>query len=238
MNDIIHFIFCGILCKIVDDLYDEEIYKESFPNANIFFKFIIIIHTIYMFYFKSRDSTIFLGLFLLELGLITFLFFNYVGWNDLSKIAEINPTLDDPFTLLSIVLLPNFIIHFYKTMKQNYILLLQLCFVFILFGIISDLDNSLLGKYVFKNRYNDTPNKKKYKLIYRFCCVIFVIGLYNYSSNELYKNMIMYHIAYVITSVISLYVQIMLEEHKEYKLFIEKVNNIKNQLTQNNIFNH
>ena len=238
MNDIIHFIFGGILSKIVDDLYDEEIYKESFPNANIFFKFIIIIHTIYMFYFKSRDSTIFLGLFLLELGLIAFLFFNYVGWNDLSKIAEINPTLDDPFTLLSIVLLPNFIIHFYKTMKQHYILFLQLCFVFILFGIIGYIDNSLLGKYVFKNRYNDTPNKKKNKLIYRVCCVIFIIGLYNYLPNGLYKNMIMYHIAYDTTSVCSLYLQIMLEENKEHKMFIEKLNNIKIKLTQNNIFNH
>ena len=62
---------------------------------------------------KSQYKLLFMGLeitkttlFLLELGLITFLFFNYVGWNDLSKIAEINPTLDDPFTLLSIVLLP------------------------------------------------------------------------------------------------------------------------------------
>jgi len=237
MNDIIHFILYGILSKIVDDLYDEEIYKECFPNANIFFKFIIIIHTIYMFYFKSRDSTIFLGLFLLESGFITFLFFNYVGWDDLSKIAEINSTLDDPFTLLSIVLLPNFIIHFYTIMKQHYILLLQLCFICILFGIISDLDNSLLGKYVFKNRYNDKSNKKKYKLIYRLCGVIFVIGLYKYSSNELYKNMIMYHIAYTITSVCSLYLQIMLEEHKEHKIFMEKINNIKKQLTQNNILN-
>ena len=230
MNDIIHFILYGILCKIVDDLYDEEIYKECFPNANIFFKFILVIYTIYLFYFKSIDSTIFLTLFLFELGLITFLVFKYLGWNDLLKIAEINLTLDDPFTLLSIFLLPNFIIHFYETIKQNYILLLQLCFICIFFGIFQDLDNSLFGIYILNNKFNNTCNKKKYKLIYRFS-IIFIIGLYNYLPNH-HKNIFLYFVSYSITSAVSLYIQIMLEENKEHKIFIENVIKIKKTLTE------
>jgi hypothetical protein len=236
MNDIIHFIFGGILSKIVDDLYDEEIYKECFPNANIFFKFIIIIHAIYMFYFKSTDSTLFLFIFLSEIGFLTFLFFRFLGWNNLSKIAEINPTLDDPFTLLSIVLLPNFIIHFYTIMKQHYILLLLLYFIILATGVIQDVDDSLFGTYILKNKFNNTPHKKKYKLIYRLIWIM-LIGLYNYLPNELYKNMVMFSTAYNTTSVCSLYLQIMLEENKEHKIFIEKLNNIKTQLTQNNILN-
>lgn len=236
MNDIIHFIFGGILSKIVDDLYDEEIYKECFPNANIFFKFIIIIHAIYMFYFKSTDSTLFLFIFISEIGFLTFLFFRFLGWNNLSKIAEINPTLDDPFTLLSIVLLPNFIIHFYTIMKQHYILLLQLYFIFLPIGVIQDVDDSLLGTYILNNKFNNTPHKKKYKLIYRLIS-IFMIGLYNYLPNELYKNIFIFSMTYSITSIVSLYVQIMLEEHKEHKIFMEKINNIKKQLSQNNILN-
>lgn len=39
MKDTIHFILCGILSKIIDDFYDEDIYKEYFPNVNIFFIF-------------------------------------------------------------------------------------------------------------------------------------------------------------------------------------------------------
>lgn len=39
-------------------------------------------------------------------------------------------------------------------------------------------------------------------------------------------------ISYLLTSVISLYIQIMLEEHKEHKIFIEKLNDIKNKILQ------
>ena len=231
MNNTIHFILYGIVYKLVDDFYDEEIYNECFPNANVFFNVIVIIYTIYLFYFKSTDSTIFLFLFLSEIFYILFLFCNYFGYNDIVKLAEIKLTLYDPFTLLSIVLLPNFILHFYKILCFNYKTLIILFIFFIFIGIFQDIDNSLFGRYVLNNKLNNTQCKKKYKLIYRLS-VIFIIGLYDYLPNQLYKNIFTFITTYSITSSLSLYLQIMLEEDKEHKIFIEKINNIKNQLTQ------
>jgi hypothetical protein len=132
-----------------------------------------------------------------------------------------------------------FITSFNEMIKDKFILIIKLLFGGAIFGFFQDVDNSLLGKYVFKNRYNNTPNKKKYKCIYRLGLIFVWCLIYKYiNTNNTSKCGSVFIIFYLITSVVSLYLQIMLEEHKEYKLFIEKVNNIKNQLTQNNIFNH
>ena len=226
MDNMIHFILYGIIYKLVDDFYDEEIYNEYFPNVNIVLHIIIITYSIYLFYFNTEDNAIFLFLFLSEIYYILFLCCNYFGYNDIVKLAEINLTIYDPFTLLSIFLLPNFIIHFHKVIYSNYeiLLILFVCFIFI--GIFQDLDNSLLGKYVFNGHLNNTPYKKHYKLIYRLS-IIFIIGLYDYLPNDLYKNIFAFCTSYSITSVISLYIQIILEEHKEHTIFIEKITNIK-----------
>ena len=235
MNDTIHFILCAILSKIVDDFYDEDIYKEYFPNVNIFFNFLAVIYVFYLFYFKNTNNSIFIFLFLIELGYILFLFFSYAGWNDLSKIAEINVTLADPFTMMAIIQLPMFLFSFNKIIRKNYIILLRLFFASILFGIFQDVDNSLLGKYVFKNKYNKGPNKKKYKIIYRICLVFlyyyaFVNKFFNFDN--IGKDTSIFGIFYLLTSVVSLYIQIMLEEHKEHKNFIENIMNIKNSILQ------
>jgi hypothetical protein len=233
MNDTIHFILYGILTKIIDDFYDEDIFKEYFHNVNIFLKILFAIYTIYLFYFKNTNDGIFIFLFLAELGYIVFLFFRYIGLDDLSKIAEINVTLDDPFTIIALIQLPMFIIKFNKMIRNNLLLLVKLFLLLILFSIIQDVDNSLLGKYVFKNKYNQGPNKKKYKFIYRiglaFVCWTFI---YKFMHTNIGKNAVLFVISYLLTSVVSLYVQIMLEEHKEHKMFIEKVMNIKNTLLQ------
>ena len=193
-----------------------------------------------MFYFKSIDSTIFLTLFLLELGYIAFLFFKYFGWNYLSNIAEINVTLDDPFTLLALINLPMLLFNFNKIIKKNIILLFHLSYAGILFGIFQDIDNSLLGKYIFNNKYNKLHDKKKYKIIYRIgLAFLWWSFIYKFcSTTNTAKNGSIFIIFYLLTSVVSLYLQIILEEHKEHTIFIEKVNNIKTKLSQNNIFNH
>jgi hypothetical protein len=36
MDNMIHFILYGIIYKLVDDFYGEEIYNEYFPNVNIY----------------------------------------------------------------------------------------------------------------------------------------------------------------------------------------------------------
>ena len=231
MNDIIHCILYSILYKIVDDFYDEEIYKEYFPNANIFFYFLISIYTVYLFYFKNTNDDMFLFLFGFEIFYILLLLCDYLGFNDIVKLGEIRFNIYDPYTIITLIQLPMFIIIFNKTIRENFIILIQLSFLAILFGIIQDVDNSLLGKYVFNNKYNNTPDKKKYKFIYRvgltfLCCLI-----YKFINNTL-KCGTLFTTTYFTSSVVSLYVQIMLEEHKEHKMFIEKVANIKNTLLQ------
>lgn len=234
MKDTIHFILCGILSKIIDDFYDEDIYKEYFPNVNIFFYFLGAIYTIYLFYFKNTDDNIFIYLFLVELGYIAFLFFKYIGLYDLSKIAEINLTLEDPFTILALIQLPMFLFTFNKIMRKNYRMLIRLFIGSILLGIIQDIDNSLLGKYIFKNKYNQDNNKKKYKFVYRIGFVLLFAFKLAFLNKYIKINIDVdiFIISYLLTSVISLYIQIMLEEHKEHKIFIEKLNDIKNKILQ------
>lgn len=163
---------------------------------------------------------------------IIFLVLSYTGCDDLSKIGEINVTLDDPFTIITLIQLPMFIIIFNKTIRENFIIFIKLFFAGVLFGIIQDVDNSLLGKYIFKNRYKDTPNKKKYKFIYRLGLALFYCLNYKYFVvNDIAKCGTLFIIFYLLTSVVSLYIQIMLEERKEHKIFIEKVIKIKKTLT-------
>lgn len=234
MKDTIHFILCGIFSKIIDDFYDEDIYKEYFPNVNIFFYSLAAIYIIYLFYFKNTDDNIFIFLFLIELGYIMFLFFKYIGLYDLSKIAEINLTLEDPFTILALIQLPMFLFTFNKIMRKNYRLFIRLFIGSILLGIIQDIDNSLLGKYVFKNKYNQDDNKKKYKFVYRIgLLLLFAIKLAFLNKYiKINIDVDIFVISYLLTSVVSLYIQIMLEEHKQHKIFIEKVANIKNSILQ------
>ena len=231
MNDILHSILYSILYKIVDDFYDEDIYKDYLPNVNIFFNILLAIYTIYLFYFKNTNDDIFILLFFIEICYIIFLFLNYNGWDDLSKIGEINASFNDPFTIITLIQLPIFIINLKKMIWNNFILLVKLFLAGILFGIIQDVDNSLLGKYIFKNKYNNTPDKKKYKFIYRIGLTFLCCLIYKFINNTL-KCGTLFTITYFTSSVVSLYVQIMLEEHKEHKLFIEKVVNIKNTLLQ------
>jgi len=233
MNDILHSILYSILYKIVDDFYDEDIYKDYLPNVNIFFNILLAIYTIYLFYFKNTNDDIFILLFFIEICYIIFLFLNYNGWDDLSKIGEINASFNDPFTIITLIQLPIFIINLKKMIWNNFILLVKLFLAGILFGIIQDVDNSLLGKYIFKNKYNNTPDKKKYKFIYRLglafaYCLMYKIVV----TNKTAKCGTIFIISYLLTSVVSLYLQIMLEEYNEHKMFIEKVANIKNKLLQ------
>jgi hypothetical protein len=233
MNDTIHCILYSILYKIVDDFYDEDIYKEYFPNANIFFYVLIAIYTIYLFYFKNRNHDMFIILIFIEACYIICLFFSYAGLDDLSKIGEINVTLDDPFTILTSIQLPMFLMSFYKIIRENFILWINLSCAGILFGIIQDVDNSILGKYLFKNRYRDTPDKKKYKFIYRLGLAFLYFLYYKFfASNKVVKCGNLFILFYLLASVVSLYIQIMLQEYKEHKIFIGKVANSKNSLLQ------
>ena len=233
MNDTIHCILYGILCKIVDDFYDEDIYKEYFPNVNIFFYFLISIYTIYLFYFKNTNDDMFLILFGFEIFYILLLICDSFHYNDLVNLAEISLNINDPFTMIALIQLPMFIIKFKKIIKDNIVLFFKIFFIGILSGIIQDVDNSLLGKYVFKNKYNNTPNKKKYKFLYRIGLTFLYCLIYKFIiSNTTLKCGNLFYIFYLLTSVVSLYIQIMLEEYKEHKIFIEKVIKIKKTLTE------
>jgi hypothetical protein len=232
---------------LIDDFYDEEIYKESFPYVDTFFKFIIAIYTIYLFYFKNANEDICIFLFFIEFGYIIFLLFKYVGWNDVLKIAEINITLEDPFTLLSLIQLPKFLIKFNEIVKNNFILFIKFYFFSFLYGIFQDLDNSLFGKYILKNRFSKDNNMKKYKTLYRLGLILIIIFINKKYINEIIKNInytttnmnhnllnnaSIFLLFYLLTSVISLCLQIVLEERKEHNIFIEKVVKTKKSIAR------
>ena len=118
-----------------------------------------------------------------------------------------------------------------KIIKNNFALLLKMLVFSIVFGLFQDIDNSLFGKYIFKNRYNYTSDKRKYKFVYRIGSVFTFCFIIKYlTKNETSKYGLVYLLSYLITSVISLYIQIILEEHREHINFIEKINNIKNNM--------
>lgn len=63
-------------------------------------------------------------------------------------------------------------------MRKNYRMLIRLFIGSILLGIIQDIDNSLLGKYIFKNKYNQDNNKKNINLfIELFLCYYLHLNL-------------------------------------------------------------
>lgn len=94
-------------------------------------------------------------------------------------------------------------------------------------GIFQDIDNSLLGKYIFKNKYNITPHKKYYKSIYRIFLVLFLCLLYKYCYNDIFKYGILFSISYFGTSVVSLFLQMFLENKIKHIEFIKQLEIIK-----------
>jgi hypothetical protein len=108
----------GIIYKLADELDDEEIYNNIFPNGKLIIYPILFLYNIYFFYFNDYNSEVFILTFLLEIWYIVILFFRYFDIF-LVKIAEMKLSLQDPFTLLTILLLPMFIYKFYDVLVNN-----------------------------------------------------------------------------------------------------------------------
>ena len=47
-----------------------------------------------------------------KLGYVISLFFNYIGWYDIAKIAEVDFNINDPYLIIALIQFPIFIINF------------------------------------------------------------------------------------------------------------------------------
>ena len=228
MNNILSLTY-GIFYKLADELYDEEIYNNIFPNAKLIIYPILFLYNIYFFYFNDYNSEVFILTFLLEIWYIVILFLRYFDIF-LVKIAEMNLTLQDPFTLLTILLLPMFVYKFYDILVNNLFIIIFLFIFGGVAGIIQDIDNSILGTYILKNKYNKF--KKEYKIIYRSLLLIIILLSLNCLHIKISVSSFMYLISYFLvgyltTSVISLIFQIILENIIENINLKEKIHNLK-----------
>ena len=109
----------SIIYKIADEFDDEEIYNLHFPNGKWIIYSILVLSTIYLFYFYDKNSDVFVFLFTIEIGYLLILFFKYTE-NILFKLGEMRLSFDDPFTLLSIVQLPLFTCTFFNVIRTNF----------------------------------------------------------------------------------------------------------------------
>jgi hypothetical protein len=213
-EDILIFIY-SIFYKLADEFDDEEIYNLYFPNGKLIIYPILILYTIYLFYFNDYKSDTFIIFFFIELFYILILFLCYFDIF-LCKIAEVKLTLQDPFALLTIVKFPMFIYKFYYSLSNKLLDIIYLFIIIILVGIFQDVDNSILGTYILNNKYKN-KNKKEYKIIYRtFLVLLFFLCYFIFKRNINQLTMI-FAIGYFGTSVVSLTLQIILENNLEDK---------------------
>ena len=223
MHENILFILYAIIYKLTDDFYDEEIYNLYFPYGKLVIFPIVFIYTLYLFYCSDYNSTVFLFLFCFEFCYICCLLLRYLN-SFLTCLGEMNLSIYDPFTLLTFLKLPMFIYKFYDTFVLNF----NIIFTFILFaffiGMIHDIDNSLLGIYILNNKYNG-KNKRENKIIYRLVLsfLFYLSLLYKDFKNKVIKSSIIFSIAYFMTSVFSLIVQIILENNNENEKITKEI---------------
>ena len=223
MHENILFILYAIIYKLTDDFYDEEIYNLYFPYGKLVIFPIVFIYTLYLFYCRDYNSTVFLFLFCFEFCYICCLLLRYLN-SFLTCLGEMNLSIYDPFTLLTFLKLPMFIYKFYDTFVLNF----NIIFTFILFaffiGMIHDIDNSLLGIYILNNKYNG-KNKRENKIIYRLVLsfLFYLSLLYKDFKNKVIKSSIIFSIAYFMTSVFSLIVQIILENNNENEKITKEI---------------
>jgi hypothetical protein len=90
--------------------------------------------------------------------------------------------------------------------------------------MIHDIDNSLLGIYILNNKYNG-KNKRENKIIYRIVLssVLYLSLPYINVKNQVIKPSIIFTIAYFMTSVFSLIVQIILENNNENEKITKEI---------------
>jgi hypothetical protein len=210
MYEKILFFVYSIFYKLADEFDDEEIYNLYFPNGKLVIYSILILYTIYLFYFNDYNSDTFILLFLYELWYILILIFVYFDIY-LVKIAEMKLTLQDPFTLLTIVQFPIFIYSFYYVIKNNLYTFIFLFIAALLVGIFQDIDNSILGTYILNNKYKN-KNRKENKIIYRTIVVLLLSVSYFIIQTSIIQLSLLFLIGYFGTSVVSLTLQIILEE--------------------------
>jgi hypothetical protein len=135
-------------------------------------------------------------------------------------------TLQDPFTLLTIVQFPIFIHSFYYIIKNNLYTFIYLFISAILVGLFQDIDNSILGTYILNNKYKN-ENKKEYKIIYRTFLVLLLSLSYFIIQTSIIQLSLLFLIGYFGTSVVSLTLQIILENNIEDKKLSKQIDELK-----------
>lgn len=225
MCEYILFFIYSIFYKLADEFDDEEIYNLYFPNGKMVIYPILILYTTYLFYFNDYNSDTFILLFLYEFWYILILCFRYFDIF-LFRLGEMQLTLQDPFSLLTIVQFPIFIYSFYYIIKNNLYTFIYLFIAAIFVGLFQDLDNSILGTYILNNNYKN-ENRKENKIIYRIFLVLLLSLSYFIIQTSIIQISSLFLIGYFGTSVLSLTLQIILENNIEDKKFSEQIDELK-----------
>ena len=92
----------GIIYKLSDELDDEQIYNNIFPNGKLIVYPILFLYNIYFFYFNDYNSDVFILTFLLELWYIVILFLRYSYYGYVGQKMEICMTYAHADTCKSI----------------------------------------------------------------------------------------------------------------------------------------
>ena len=188
-KDFTHIILYGVLFKLADDFYDEEIYNTWFPMGKIIIYPLLILYTIYLFYFKSKDSLIYPFLFAQQIWYTIILSSKYFKKMEMIQLlGEMELTLDDPFTQLSLIQLPGFIYNFNYVFKTHLVTLSWLIIGNLFVGTFQDIDNSIFGTYILQNRFNKPKSKKIKKIIYRSIFILILLVLLFLFKNTISLN--------------------------------------------------
>tara|TARA_Y100001970_G_C14189591_1_gene834546 strand:+ start:825 stop:1538 length:714 start_codon:yes stop_codon:yes gene_type:complete len=235
-SEIIYSILYGIIYKITDEFYDEEVYNKWFPNGKIVIYCISIFSTIFLFYFRSRDSPTYLLLYVANIFYIITLILKYYQNVFFCQLGDMNLSFDDPFTHLAIIQLPGFLINLKHVFTIHSIKILYLIWVALIITICGEIVIPIIGTSIMKKKFNKIEcENKTNKAIFRLAGIFFQISLMYYYNEPYIKSLILYSIAYNITSVISLIIQQLEEERiisdnllKEIEKLQIKLNNIHN----------
>jgi len=226
-TDIIYSILYGIIYKITDEFYDEDVYKKWFPNGKIVIYYISILSTIFLFYFRSRDSPMYLLLYMANIFHIITLILKYYQHDYLIQYGPMDLSFDDPFVQLAIIQLPGLLInlnmcltHIFKLLNLFWVALIIILLVEIVPQLVSEI---VTGKKM------DSENKKN-KVIFRLAGVFSHIIFFKYYNEPYIQPQIFLSLGYFATSVISLIIQQIEEERIKTDNFFKRNRKITNKI--------
>ena len=222
INDYFYMFLHGILFKLTDEFADEKIYNVWFPNGKKIIYTITIIFT--YIYFNGVNTNYYISFFIYEIWFIIVSILKLLKFDSICEICgDIDLSLTDPFMLLTIIKLPGFLYNFTYIVETKFIQLLYLNVFIIPAGILQYIEEYI--KSINQNNYEE------YKTVLRFSYLI-LIYLFNllFVNNITLKLVLANFIGYIITSIISLIIQILHKEYQTSKRIDNKIREIKKNI--------